>query len=171
MSTGLPQLRGVRDRVEPVLQLLDRVGGGRLGRVVVGEDARTAPATRRTFAVVTALLGVVLVLGVAAELWSVDLDLTGHPVSGVVRYRLFVIVAITLTLFYFVWRARRGYLWAYSRLRLFSIVFPVATSAIPGLYPRWMIIEQVAVSAVLLLVARQLYSPHMRAAYARPDRR
>jgi hypothetical protein len=85
--------------------------------------------------------------------------------------RCFVVLGMTATLFYFVWRARLGYYWAYSRLRLFSRIFPVVTlviAAIPGLYPIWMITEQILFSVVLIGVADYLGSDHMRAAFPKP---
>ncbi len=97
----------------------------------------------------------------------------GGSVSGIVWYRLVVIFGLTATLFYFVWRAGRGFYWAYSRLRLFSMVFPVvalASSAVPGLYPSWMIVEQILFSVVLLAIAVVLSSAHMRAVFAKPVR-
>ena len=75
------------------------------------------------------------------------------------------------TLFYLRWRARLGWWWAYSRLSLFAIVFPVvaiATCLVPGLYPRWMVTEQVAFSGVLLLIRWILTRPVVKAAYRRP---
>lgn len=49
-----------------------------------------------------------------------------------------VIFAIAATLFFFWFRAQAGLWSAYSRLRLFSIIFPcvaIGTCLIPGLYP------------------------------------
>ena len=46
-----------------------------------------------------------------------------------------VIFAIAATLFFFWFRAQAGLWWAYSRLRLFSIVFPcVAIGTCPVSY-------------------------------------
>ena len=42
----------------------------------------------------------------------------------------------------------------------------MTTCAIPGLYPEWMVIEQLAVAAVLLLVAVVLTSPGVATVYA-----
>jgi hypothetical protein len=87
--------------------------------------------------------------------------------------RLVVVLAMTMTLFYFAWRAQRGFYWAYSRLRLFSKIFPIValvTAAIPGLYPLWMITEQICFSLILLGIADYLSTDHMRAAYPKPAR-
>jgi hypothetical protein len=80
---------------------------------------------------------------------------------------------MTVTLFYFAWRAQLGFYWAYSRLRLFSKIFPVVTlviAAIPGLYPFWMVTEQIVFSLILIGVADYLDSDHMRAAFPKPAR-
>jgi len=87
--------------------------------------------------------------------------------------RLVVVLAMTMTLFYFAWRAQRGFYWAYSRLRLFSKIFPIValvTAAIPGLYPLWMITEQIVFSLILIGVADYLSTDHMREAFAKPAR-
>jgi hypothetical protein len=80
---------------------------------------------------------------------------------------------MTMTLFYFAWRAQRGFYWAYSRLRLFSKIFPVVTlviAAIPGLYPLWMVTEQIIFSLILIGVADVLDSDHMRESFPKPKR-
>lgn len=86
-------------------------------------------------------------------------------------WRLLVIFAIAATLFYFWFRAQAGWWWAYSRLRLFSVVFPViavSTCLIPGLYPGWMIIEQLVFSALVLICFVLLSQPEVRSAYRKP---
>jgi hypothetical protein len=96
-----------------------------------------------------------------------------NEVPWVVWMRLVVVLAMTVTLFYFSWRAQRGYYWAYSRLRLFSKIFPIValvTAAIPGLYPLWMVTEQICFALILLGIAEYLSSDHMREAYAKPPR-
>lgn len=164
----------VSDDIERVAGRLDRIGGGRHAAYRVGDDVRTDPRVRRTFRRVAYLLVLVFVLGSGAVGEAILQTVEGAPVSGIVWWRLMVIFLIAGTLFYFLWRAALGYWWAYSRLRLFSVVFPViavTTCLIPGLYPTWMIVEQIAFSAVLLVVFRLLSGRHLRAGYARPPRR
>jgi hypothetical protein len=60
-----------------------------------------------------------------------------------------------------------------SRLRLFSKIFPIValiTAAIPGLYPLWMVTEQICFALILLGIAEYLSTDHMREAYAKPPR-
>jgi hypothetical protein len=101
-------------------------------------------------------------LGIGAVAVAVVLTVRGDQVPWAVWMRSGVVLAMTLTLFYFAWRAQRGYYWAYSRLRLFSKIFPVVTlviAAIPGLYPLWMVTEQIVFSLVLIGVSDYLSSP------------
>src|SRR5665811_2580177 len=104
---------------------------------------------------------------------AVVLLLRGDEVAWVVWMRLVVVLGMTMTLFYFAWRAQRGFYWAYSRLRLFSKIFPIValvTAAIPGLYPLWMVTEQICFSLILLGIAEYLSTDHMREAYAKPSK-
>jgi hypothetical protein len=152
---------------------MDRLAAGRTATYRVDDVFRTDPRTRIAFTRVTWLLLALFVIGAGAVVEAITLSRTGDDVPLVVWWRLVVIFGIATTLFYFVWRARLGYWWAYSRLRLFSLVFPVvaiATCLIPGLYPTWMVAEQLLFSAVLLLVRRVLSTPYLRAAYVRPTR-
>ncbi len=157
--------------VEGVLLGIDHLAGGRHADWTISEDMRTDPKTHRAFVAVTWLLVAELVIGTVALAVSVMLRLRGDDVPLVVWMRLLVVLAMTTTLFYFAWRAQLGYYWAYSRLRLFSKIFPVValvTAAIPGLYPLWMVTEQIFFSLILLGIAEYLSTDHMRLAYPRP---
>ncbi|HEY2556291.1 MAG TPA: hypothetical protein VGI08_04230 [Diaminobutyricibacter sp.] len=157
-----------------LLAKLDRIAGGRHADYTIPDEARDDPRTRRAFVVITWLLVAEFLLGVAAVVIALVLQLNGHPVQWAVWMRSAVVLGMTLTLFYFAWRAQEGYYWAYSRLRLFSKIFPVVTlviAAIPGLYPLWMVTEQIIFSLILIGVADYLDSDHMRAAFPRPARR
>jgi hypothetical protein len=158
---------------ERLLLWVDRIAAGRSAAHRIDDADRIDPRTRIAFTRVTWLLLAEFVIGGGAVAEAITLSRTGGDVSLVVWWRLVVIFGIATTLFYFVWRARLGFWWAYSRLRLFSLVFPIiaiATCLIPGLYPGWMVAEQLLFSAVLLLVRRVLSTPHLRAAYTRPGR-
>jgi len=154
---------------EALLRRVDRLAAGRHATDRVDDAVRDDPATRTAFTRVTWLLVAEFVIGAGAVAEAIALARSGDRVSPVVWWRLVVIFGIATTLFYFVWRARLGLRWAYSRLRLFSLVFPVvavATCLVPGLYPRWMVVEQLLFSAVLLVVRRVLSAPGLRAGYA-----
>ena len=159
--------------VESVLLEVDRFAGGRHADHTISEEMRTDPRTRHVFVAITYLLVIELVLGIGALAIPVMLHLRGDSVPWIVWMRLAIVLGMTTTLFYFAWRARHGYYWAYSRLRLFSKIFPVValvTAAIPGLYPLWMVTEQIFFSLILLGIAEYLSTDHMREAYAKPGR-
>jgi cation transport ATPase len=165
------ETKGAVMDIESVLLAIDRIAGGRHADHTISAEMRSDPKTRRVFVVITWLLLAELVLGTVALAVPVMLHLRGDSVALIVWMRLVVVLAMTTTLFYFAWRAQRGYYWAYSRLRLFSKIFPVValvTAAIPGLYPLWMVTEQIFFSLILLGIAEYLSTDHMREAYAKP---
>lgn len=159
--------------VESVFLEIDRLVGGRHADHTISAEMRNDPKTRRVFVVITWLLVAELVIGTSALAVPVMLQMRGDDVAWVVWMRLVIVLAMTTTLFYFAWRAHLGYYWAYSRLRLFSKIFPVValvTAAIPGLYPLWMVTEQICFSLILLGIAEYLSTDHMRSAYAKPPK-
>ena len=125
--------------VENVLLEIDRLAGGRHGGHIISEEMRTDPRTHRVFVAITWMLGVEFFVGAAALVVPVMLGMRGQ-VPLVVWMRLVVVLAMTTTLFYFAWRAQRGYHWAYSRRRPLSKICPITplgTAAIPGVFPPW----------------------------------
>mgnify|MGYP006946484917 FL=1 len=157
--------------LENLLLKLDRIAGGRQAGVSISDEARAHPKTRRAFTWIMWLLVVELLIGVAAVVIALVLTLRGEPQPFAVWMRGLVVLGMTATLFYFAWRAARGWVWAYSRLRLFAQIFPVITlviAAIPGLYPAWMITEQIVFSLIMIGIGDFLTSDHMRDAYRRP---
>src|SRR5699024_10289534 len=98
----------------------------------------------------------------------------GEPVPFAAWMRTVVVLGMTATLFYFFWRATKGFYWGYQRLRLFTQIFPVITlvmAAIPGLYPVWMITEQIVFSLVMIGVGDFLTRDHVRELFRRPESR
>lgn len=159
--------------MEHLLQRLDRLAGGRHAGYIVPAEGRDHPRTRRAFVVIFWLLLAELLIGAAAVAVAVVLTLDGVVLPFAVWMRALIVLAMTATLFYFAWRAQKGYYWAYSRLRLFSKIFPVVTlvlAAIPGLYPLWMVTEQILFSLLLIGVADYLDSDHMRSVFPKPPR-
>ncbi|MGO4454097.1 hypothetical protein [Arthrobacter sp. RAF14] len=157
--------------LEPLLLRLDRIAGGRQAGVLIEEHQRLHPKTRRAFTWVLWLLVVELVLGVGAVVVALVLASSGEPVPFAVWMRTVVVLAMTATLFYFAWRATKGWYWAYQRLRLFAQIFPVVTlvmAAIPGLYPLWMVTEQIVFSLIMIGIGDFLTSDHMRNAFRKP---
>lgn len=159
--------------LEPLLLRIDRLAGGRQAHLRIVESARVHPRTRRDFRWIRWILAAELLLGAAAVATAVVLTAQGHPVAFSAWMRSVVVLGMTATLFYFAARAAQGWRWAYQRLRLFSQIFPVITlvlAAVPGLYPGWMVTEQIVFSLLMIGVADILTSDHMRAAFRHPDR-
>jgi hypothetical protein len=157
--------------LEPLLLRLDRVAGGRRAGHTIPDELRDHPRTKRTFTAIAWLLVGELFLGLAAVVVALWLFASGQEIPWPVWMRTVVVLGMTATLFYFLWRAQKGYYWAYSRLRLFSKIFPVVTlvlAAIPNLYPFWMVTEQIVFSLILIGVGDYLDSDHMRATFPRP---
>lgn len=162
------------DRFEPLFRRVDALAGGRVAGYRVDDAMLAHPRTRRAFTAIVWLLVVELLIGLAAVVVAVLLALSGQSVPWAVWMRTVIVLGMTVTLFYFAWRASLGWYWGYSRLRLFSKIFPVITlvlAAIPNLYPLWMVTEQIVFSLILIGVADFLDSDHMRAAFPRRPRR
>ncbi|MFK4729443.1 hypothetical protein ROT00_07140 [Agromyces mediolanus] len=158
--------------LEPVLMRLDRIAGGRAAGEKADDELVEHPRTRRAFRWITWLLALELLIGLAALVVAIVLLAQGTVLAFPVWMRILVVLGMTATLFYFAWRAQKGYRWAYSRLRLFSKIFPVITlvmAAIPGLFPFWMVTEQIVFSLILIGIADFLDSDHMRRVFRRPE--
>ncbi len=162
-------------RAEPLLLRLDRIAGGRQAHVKIAESDRDHPRTVRAFRWIFWLLAVELVIGLAAVVVAVVIAVNAGSMTAVpfaVWMRALIVLAMTATLFYFGWRAALGWRWGYQRLRLFAQIFPVITlvmAAIPGLYPAWMVTEQIVFSLIMIGVADFLTSDHMRSAFRKPE--
>jgi len=170
-GTRASWLGGVADRAWQRLQI-DRFAGGRQRAYVIREDMRQHPRTVLAFQRLRWLLVALTVVSSGAVVTAVALTDAGHVVSVAVWVRCAAVLGITLTLYVFAWRAQLGWWWAYSRLRLFSRIFPVVTlvvASIPGLYPAWMVLEQIVFSILLVGISAVLGSRHMREAFPKPD--
>lgn len=162
-------------RVEPLLLRLDRIAGGRNAHERIVESDRDHHRTVRAFRWVFWLLALELLIGAAAVIVAIVIAVNARSISAVpvaVWMRALIVLAMTATLFYFAWRAALGWRWAYQRLRLFAQIFPVITlvmAAIPGLYPAWMVTEQIVFSLIMIGVADFLTSDHMRRVFRKPE--
>ena len=153
--------------LEDLFRRLDRIAGGRQAGIRIPAEALAHPRTRRAFR----WIGWLLALGIGAVVVALAIAGGGGSVPFAVWMRTVVVLGMTATLFYFFWRATLGWRWGYQRLRLFAQIFPVITlvmAAIPGLYPGWMITEQILFSLVMIGIADFLTSDHMRDAFRRP---
>lgn len=163
-------LAALADRAWQRLQV-DRFAGGRHRDHVIREDMRQHPRTVRAFQLVRWLLVAETVVGLGAVAIALGLEDAGHLVPLAAWIRCVGVLGLTLTLYVFAWRAQLGWYWAYSRLRLFSRIFPVVTlvlCTVPGLYPAWMVLEQIVFSFILVALSAVLYSPHLRETFPPP---
>ncbi|WP_423923787.1 hypothetical protein ACPEEZ_06050 [Frigoribacterium sp. 2-23] len=172
-DTVASRLSGRADELWRRLRL-DRLAGGRQGDYVVRSDMRRHPETVRAFQAIRRLLVAETIVGVAAVVIAIVLSIRGETPPWAVWFRSTVVLLITLSLYVFAWRAQLGYYWAFSRLRLFSRIFPVVTlviASIPGLYPLWMVVEQVVFSALMIGIAVLLSTAHLREVFPKPGPR
>lgn len=154
-----------------ILRPLDRFAAGRNAEYRVSDLMRDHPRTLRSFRGIRWILAAEVVVGIAAVVIAVVLTSDGIGVGWAVWFRSVAVLAITGTLYYFATRAAEGYYWAYSRLKLFSRIFPIVTlvvATIPGLYPLWMTIEQVVFSLLMIGIGDLLLTDHMREAFPKP---
>jgi len=152
---------------------IDKIAGGSQGHYVISESMRDHPRTRRAFKWVNLILALEVLVGLSAIVIALVLEMRGSSPGFAVWFRGIVVLFMTLTLFFFAWRAQVGFYWGYQRLRLFSQIFPVITlivATIPGLYPYWMVIEQIIFAVLMIGIADFLTSDHMRDAYPSPKR-
>ncbi len=124
--------------MDQLLSRLDRIAAGRQAGHVIAEDMRDHPWTARAFRWIRWILIAETIVGATAVAIALTLAEDGVAIAPAVWFRSFVVLAMTITLYYFAWRASAGYWWAYSRLRLFSQIFPIVTlvvAAIPAPLP------------------------------------
>lgn len=158
--TGIPVL----------LRRVDRIAAGRRQRDLRAPAGLVEdPAARRALRTICWILGAEIVIGATALVITL-MDLLGgvhdHPA---VWLRGLVVLGLTVSLGYFVHRAGEGWYWAYLRIRLFAWIFPLvtlATAALPGLYPAWMVVEQVVFAALMIGIAVLTSSAPLRTAFA-----
>ncbi|MGG5175016.1 hypothetical protein ACQQCD_08340 [Pseudarthrobacter sp. J1763] len=153
---------------------LDKLAGGRHGHYTVDPQKLAHPKTQSAFKWVFGILAAEVVVGLAAIGIALVQQLNGINVPFAVWFRGLVVLLMTVTLFFFGWRAKNGFYYGYQRLRLFSQIFPVITlvvATIPGLYPYWMVVEQIIFAVLMIGVADFLTSDHMRDAFPSPKRK
>ena len=159
--TGIPAL----------LRRVDRLAAGRRQRDLhAPADLVAGPKVQNGFRAIRWILTAEIVVGLAALVIAVVNLLNGTPDNLAVWMRGLVVLGLTLGLGYFALRAGQGWYWSYSRLRLFSRIFPTVTlviAAIPGLYPFWMVIEQIVFSLLMIGIGDIATSDAMRTAFAK----
>ncbi len=150
-----------------------RIIGGRHAEYRIGEEWLKHPRTRKAWRAIIVLICAEVLVGVAALIFALVNSDNPELVTFAVWFRGVAVLVMTMTLLVFAGIAMRGYYWAYSRLRLFSQIFPIVTlivATIPGLYPYWMVIEQIIFSILMIGISDYLRSDHMREVFAKPPK-
>ncbi|QWF80715.1 hypothetical protein [Amycolatopsis sp. CA-230715] len=86
----------------------------------------------------------------------VVLSVTGHEVSSFMWGRSAGMFASAVVTYWFAVLAARGKRWAYVRVRIISVLAPialVAVDSIPGALPLWFVVLQIAGAVALLPAA------------------
>lgn len=157
-------------RAETLMRKLDRLAGGRKAHLRAPAELVADPRVQRGFRGIRWILTAEIVVGLVALAIAFAHLGQGRPDSLAVWMRGVVVLGLTLGLGYFALRAGSGWYWAYQRLRLFSRIFPVVTlviAAIPGLYPFWMVLEQIVFSLLMIGVGDIALTDSMRRAFAK----
>ncbi|MFB6438171.1 hypothetical protein ACFCVY_15550 [Streptomyces sp. NPDC056411] len=127
------------------------------------------PGAQRAFGTAKILVAAYGVLSAAVLLTVAVLAITDHPVTSFMWGRSAGLLASAAVVHWLTVLAARGRRWAYRRVRILSVVMPVAIIAvdlIPGICPGWFALAQ-AVSALPLAATAFLSNgPGLRAAFA-----
>lgn len=128
------------------------------------------PRTLKAFALIRKLVYGYLTIGVLALVAVVLLRGDPAQVNNVVWTRSVIVVLTAALLTIFAARAARGSRGMFLRLRIVSIVTPVAIAvlvALPGTLPLWMRIEQSVCGVVMIGVAVVANGRHLRELFAK----
>ncbi|WP_037344898.1 hypothetical protein [Sciscionella sediminilitoris] len=129
---------------------------------------------RRAFRTVRFLLAAYAALSAAVLLTVVILALTGNPVTSFVWGRSGGVLASAAVTYWLAVRAARGARWAYRRVRVLTVVVPIAILAIdliPGALPPWFIALQAVCALAVAAAAFPANGPVLRAAFGRDTHR
>ncbi|GAA2321205.1 hypothetical protein OHT20_09205 [Streptomyces caniferus] len=128
-------------------------------RTTAGPAHLDRPHIRRAFGTVKILVAAYGVLSAAVLLTVALLALSGHPVTSFLWGRSAGVLASAAVTYWLTVLAARGARWAFLRLRIISVVMPVAivgVDMIPGVCPAWFALVQalcaVAVAAAAFVV-------------------
>ncbi|KPC62258.1 hypothetical protein [Streptomyces chattanoogensis] len=132
------------------------------------------PHTQRAFGAVKKCVAGYGALGVAVLLVDVILSVKGHKVSSFMWGRTGGVLASAVVAYWLTGLAARGSRSAYLRVRIMSVVAPlaiVAIDSIPGALPPWFVAMQIAGALVLAPAAFLTNGSGLRAAFPKSSRR
>ncbi len=134
----------------------------------ISHDSLNHPHTLEAFGNIRRLIFGYLGISVLALVAIVLLRNDSADVNSAVWTRAIIVVITAVLLLIFTARAAAGSRGAYRRLRIISIITPVAIAciiALPGTFPLWMKIEQGVCGLVMIAVARAANGKHLRALF------
>ncbi|MFI7101098.1 hypothetical protein ACIBK8_17200 [Streptomyces sp. NPDC050161] len=127
------------------------------------------PGTQRAFGKAKMLIAVYGALSTAVLITVAVLALTGHPVTSFLWGRSAGVLASAAVTYWLTVLAARGARWAHQRVRIISVVMPlaiVAVDLIPGICPAWFAAAQAACALPLVAAAFLVNGSILRAAFA-----
>ncbi|WP_020495374.1 hypothetical protein [Sciscionella marina] len=128
------------------------------------------PGARRAFGTVRFFLAAYAAFSAAVLLTVLVLALAGHPVTAFVWGRSGGVLASAAVTYWLAGRAARGARWAYRRVRILTVVVPIAILAIdliPGALPPWFIGLQAVCALAVAAAAFPANGATLRAAFGR----
>jgi hypothetical protein len=117
---------------------------------------RNHPSTQRAFDKVKALVAAYGALSAAVLITVVVLAMTGHEVTSFMWGRSGGVLASAVITHWLTVRAARGARWAFRRVRIISVIAPIAIIAvdlIAAALPPWFVVLQIACAIALAPVA------------------
>ncbi|MFC9238821.1 hypothetical protein ACFTZK_20605 [Streptomyces decoyicus] len=131
------------------------------------------PDTQRAFDKAKFLVAAYGALSAAALVTVAVLALTGHTVTPFMWGRSAGVLASAAVFYWLTVLAARGARWAYLRVRILSVIMPLAIIAvdmIPGICPTWFAMVQATCALPLVVAAFISNGSGLRAAFPRGSR-
>jgi hypothetical protein len=131
----------------------------------------TTTTTSRGFGTVKVLTAIYGAFGAAVLAVVVGLSIAGHQVTGFMWGRAAGMFASAAVAYWLTGLAAGGSRSAFLRVRVISVVVPIAVVAVdcsvPGALPLWFVLLQVAGAVALAPAAFIVNRPRLRAAFAK----
>lgn len=131
------------------------------------ETTHPTTAVRRAFGKVKILVAVYGLVSVLVLVTVVVLASVGRPVTSFMWGRSGGVLAGAVVAYWLTVMAARGARWAYLRMRIISVVMPIAIIAIdtvPGVLPMWFVLMQAACALAIGAAAFIINGPTLRSA-------
>ncbi|MGW5688379.1 hypothetical protein [Nonomuraea sp. NPDC003754] len=126
------------------------------------------PHTRRAFATAKILVAAYGALSAAVLVTVAILSTTGHAVTSFMWGRSAGVLASAAVAYWLTVLAARGARWAYLRMRVITVIMPIAIIAIdmiPGMLPAWFVMTQAVCALPVAAAAFVVNGSRLRAAF------